>query len=106
MYIDTFAYHLYKLRMGAKGQPKTGGRQKGTPNIKSSSLRKRFQDFADENLDEVIEAWNQIEDPKDKVKAYIDICSYAIPKLQAVQLDANIQKVNDIEEDLRKLAED
>lgn len=92
--------------MGAKGQPKTGGRQKGTPNIKSSSLRKRFQDFADENLDEVIEAWNQIEDPKDKVKAYIDICSYAIPKLQAVQLDANIQKVNDIEEDLRKLAED
>lgn len=92
--------------MGAKGGPKTGGRQKGTPNIKSSSLRKRFQDFADENLDEVIEAWNQIEDPKDKVKAYIDICSYAIPKLQAVQLDANIQKVNDIEEDLRKLAED
>lgn len=92
--------------MGAKGQPKTGGRQKGTPNIKSSSLRKRFQDFADENLDEVIEAWNQIEDPKDKVKAYIDICSYAIPKLQAVQLDATIQKVNDIEEDLRKLAED
>lgn len=92
--------------MGAKGQPKTGGRQKGSPNIKSSSLRKRFQDFADDNLDEVIQAWNEIDDPKDKVKAYIEICAYALPKLQAVQLDASIQKVNDIEEDLRKLAED
>lgn len=92
--------------MGAKGQPKTGGRQKGTPNVRSSSLRKRFQDFAEENLDEVIAAWNQIDDPKDKVKAYIDICSYAIPKLQAVQVDASIQKANDIEDDLRKLAED
>lgn len=92
--------------MGAKGQPKTGGRKKGTPNIKSSSLRRRFQDFAEENLEAVIEAWNAIDEPKDKVKAYIDICSYALPKLQAVQLDASISKQSDIEEDLRKLAEE
>lgn len=92
--------------MGAKGQPKTGGRQKGTPNIKSSSLRKRFQDFADENLEAVIEAWNAIDDPKDKVKAYIDICGYALPKLQAVQLDANISHASDVEEDLKRLAEE
>ena len=92
--------------MGAKGQPKTGGRQKGTPNIKSSSLRKRFQDFADENLESVIQAWNEIDDPKDKVKAYIEICAYALPKLQAVHLDANVTQVSNIEDDLKKLSEE
>lgn len=106
-YRITFAEYSYKLyHMGAKGQPKTGGRQKGTPNIKSSSLRKRFQDFADENLEAVIQAWNEIDDPKDKVKAYIDICAYALPKLQAIQMDANVSHASSVEDDLKKLSEE
>jgi hypothetical protein len=54
----------------------------------------------------VIEAWEAIEDPKDKLKAYTDLCTYALPKLQAVQLDANIKKESDVEEDLKALSEE
>lgn len=92
--------------MGAKGQPKTGGRQKGTPNKIKNTLREQIMNFAEENFEEVITAWHSIDEPDKKIKAYNDICAYALPKLQAVQLDANIQKASSIEDDLRKLAEE
>lgn len=92
--------------MGAKGQPKTGGRVKGTPNKIKNDLRERIQNFAEENFDEVIEAWKQIQEPDKKIKAYNDICAYALPKLQAVQLDATVSRASSIEDDLRALAEE
>lgn len=90
--------------MGAKGQPKTGGRQKGTPNKVRDTLRQKIQDFAEENFEEVVEAWKSIEEPDKKIKAYNDICAYALPKLQAVQVDANINNSSDVEEDLKRLS--
>ena len=54
----------------------------------------------------MIEAWEAIDDPKDKLKAYTDLYTYALPKLQAVQLDANIKKESDVEEDLKALSEE
>lgn len=92
--------------MKPKGLPKTGGRQKGTPNKVKNGLREKIQNFAEENFEEVIEAWHQIAEPDKKIKAYNDICAYALPKLQAVQLDANVKKTSDIEDDLRKLCEE
>ena len=92
--------------MAGKGRPKTGGRQKGTPNKVRNTLREKILDFAEENFDEVIEAWKSIEEPDKKIKAYNDICAYALPKLQAVQLDASISHASDIEEDLKLLSED
>lgn len=92
--------------MGAKGQPKTGGRTKGTPNKLAYALRDKIREFSEDNFEEVIAAWHQIDEPKDKIKAYIDLCAYAIPKLQAIQMDANVSHQSDIEEDLRKLSEE
>lgn len=92
--------------MAGKGNPKTGGRQKGTPNKIKDGLREKIKNFAEENFEEVIEAWRTIEEPDKKLKAYIDICAYALPKLQAVQLDANVKKTSDIEDDLRRLSEE
>lgn len=92
--------------MGAKGQPKTGGRVAGTPNKRTYALRDKIRNFTEDNFDEVIAAWHMIDEPKDKIKAYIDLCAYAVPKLQAVQLDANISKASDVEDDLRMLAEE
>ena len=42
--------------MGAKGQPKTGGRSKGTPNKIQYGLRDKIREFAESNFDKVIEA--------------------------------------------------
>lgn len=89
-----------------KGTAKTGGRVAGTPNRIQTPLRDKIKNFGEENFEEVIAAWNCITDPKDKVKAYIDIISFAIPKLQAVQMDANIQRQSSVEEDLKKLSEE
>jgi len=89
-----------------KGIPKTGGRKPGTPNKVKYDLRSKIREFAEDNFEEVINAWNCIDDPKDKLKAYIDLCTYALPKLQAIQLDANINKVSDVEDDLKRLSEE
>lgn len=88
-----------------KGIPKTGGRKAGTPNKVKYDLRQKIKEFAEDNFEEVIAAWNCITEPKDKVKAYIDLCTYALPKLQAVQLDAHVSTKSSVEDDLKALAE-
>lgn len=92
--------------MFKKGQPKTGGRKKGTPNKDTSGLRQKFLDFAESRYEDALLAFDQIVEPEKKVKAYIDICSYALPKLQAVQLDANVNTQSSVEDDLKRLAEE
>lgn len=87
-----------------KGSVKTGGRVAGTPNKTNSVLREKIKQFGHEHFDEVIESWKAIIEPKDKIKAYIDIISFAIPKLQAVQMDANISHQTSVEDDLKALS--
>jgi hypothetical protein len=44
---------------------------------------------------------------KDKLKLYIDLANFSVPKLQAVSLDATLKKEeSSIEEDLLKLSEE
>jgi hypothetical protein len=50
--------------------------------------------------------WQSIEEPDKKLKLYLDLCAFVLPKLQAVQADINVNKVSDIEDDLRKLAKE
>lgn len=90
--------------MGGLGLPKTGGRKKGTANKTTISVRQRISQFVEENFDEAVAAWKEIDDPKDKLKAYTDLCTYAVPKLQAVQLDANVSQKSSVIEDLEELS--
>jgi hypothetical protein len=69
-------------------------------------LRGIIHQFVTENFDEAIRLWQSIEDPEKKVKLYLDLCAFVLPKLQAVQADINVSKVSSIEEDLKKLAEE
>lgn len=89
-----------------KGRTKTGGRTKGTPNSKPTELRQIIHHFVSENFDEVTKLWASIEDPDKKVKLYLDLCAFVLPKLQAVQADINVTRASDIEDDLRMLAEE
>ena len=88
------------------GKGRLGGRQKGTPNTIHNNLRERISVFLTDNWDEAVKAWKDIDEPKDKLKLYIDLASFGVPKLQAVQLDATINKTDSIEDDLRQLSED
>ena len=86
-----------------KGLPKYGGRKKGTPNQVNKDLRERISMFLDDNFDEAMKAWKRLED-KEKVKMYTDLIKFAVPTLQAVDLNATVKKEDDVEEDLKDLA--
>lgn len=92
--------------MFKKGQPKMGGRKKGTPNKDTSGLRQKFLEFAESRYEDALLAFDQISEPEKKVKAYVEICSYALPKLQSVQMDATVSTQSSVEDDLKQLAEE
>lgn len=89
-----------------KGTAKTGGRKKGTPNVLTSDLRSRISSFLSDNFDEAVKQWKAIEEPVQKVKLYTDLIKFAVPTLQAVSLDAIVNKEESVEDTLRKLSEE
>ena len=65
-----------------------GGRTKGTPNKVSGELRKRIASFLEERWDEAVNEWENIKEPKDKVKLYIELMAYVMPKLRSSDIDS------------------
>ena len=72
----------------------------------SGELRKRIASFLEERWDEAVNEWENIEEPKDKVKLYIELMAYVMPKLQSVTLEGSLNTSSSVEEDLKKLAND
>lgn len=91
-------------KRGAQKGVRFGGRKKGTPNKVSGALRERIAKFLDDKWDEAEAAWDNIDEPKDKLKLYIELSAYVMPKLQSVQLQADVHTTNSVQEDLIKLA--
>ena len=87
-----------------KGHKKIGGRKAETPNKLKKDLRARISMFLEDNFDEAINTWKDIEEPKEKIKLYIDLMKFGIPTLQAVSLDATISQENSVEDDLKELS--
>ena len=87
-----------------KGQPKTGGRKKGTPNKKD-----KLGGF--DTLAKLVEA---MEDPerlkmelaelhgKDYFRVYCDLMAYLRPKFSSVEFNGNVKMGNEVTEALRK----
>ena len=67
-------------------------------------MRARISMFLEDNFDEAINTWKDIEEPKEKIKLYIDLMKFGIPTLQAVSLDATISQENSVEDDLKELS--
>ena len=90
-----------------KGAPKTGGRKKGTPNKVTSDLRARIAAFLDERWEDAVEAWGQIDSPASKVRLYIDLASFCLPRMQSISMDATVmKKESSVEDDLKELSQD
>ena len=84
----------------AKDRTKTGGRQKGSLNKVNNELREKINEFLEDEFDSVKDAIQALEG-KDKVKYYLDLLQYGLPKLQAMQLENDFDKLSD--EDLDRL---
>lgn len=70
---------------------KFGGRKAGTPNRSTNELRTLITAFLDENFEQVKEDLEQLE-PKDRVKFYIDLLSFGLPRLQSQQIEHAINE--------------
>lgn len=78
-----------------KGLPKTGGRQRGALNRVPRDLRQRITDFLNDNFDEVIRAWEKMDNPRERLSFYRDLLKYAVPALQSTQLTTDFEKLTD-----------
>ena len=68
---------------GLSGNP--NGRKKGTPNKITKDLRESLQFFLETNEATFQATFDKLE-PKDKIRYYIDLLPFVIPKLQSTQL--------------------
>lgn len=75
---------------GTSGNP--GGRKPGTPNKINQQLRETITDFLECNFQKIIDDFEDL-NPKDRVKLYCDLLQYGLPKLQAVQIESEIERL-------------
>ena len=72
----------------AKGTPKTGGRQAGTPNKITGSLKGFVTDLLNDNREQIKEDIKALR-PKERIAAYLSMMQYVLPKQQAVSADVD-----------------
>jgi len=75
---------------------KTGGRQKGTPNKLNIELKERINNFLEDKWEQVIEDFDSIE-PEKRIAMFEKLLQFALPKMQATKLEADINNKNNIE---------
>lgn len=81
---------------GQSGNPE--GRPKGTANKITIQLRETISDFLENNFEQIKRDFKRLQ-PKDRAKLYCDLLQYSLPKLQAMQLETEFDKLTDAQLD-------
>lgn len=72
--------------MGApKGHKRYGGREKGVPNKTTTETKEMIKNFMQDKFEEVSNAWDGLS-PVDKVKTYIQLVPYIMPRLNSISV--------------------
>lgn len=82
---------------GISGNPV--GRPRGSANRINQQLRETITDFLECNFQKIMDDFEEL-GPKDRVKLYCDLLQYGLPKLQAVQIESEIERLPDDQLDL------
>ena len=82
---------------------KTGGRKAGTPNKITADLRQWITAFIDDNREQIQKDWAQLE-PKDRIQLFEKLLKYALPTLQAMQLQTEFDRMT--ESDLDRIIDE
>jgi hypothetical protein len=64
---------------------KFGGRTKGTPNRTTTEIRQNFQLLIENNLETLESDLKELE-PKDRIKAILELSKFVLPILRATEL--------------------
>ena len=67
---------------------KFGGRTKGIPNRTTTEIRQNFQLLIENNLETLESDLKELE-PKDRIKAILDLSKFVLPTLKAMELSSN-----------------
>jgi hypothetical protein len=85
---------------GQSGNP--DGRPRGTQNKLNTRVKGFITALLEENFDSVQASFASL-DGKDKVRCWIDLLPYAVPKLQSMSAEVAFEKLSD--EDLDEIIE-
>jgi hypothetical protein len=80
--------------MREKGTPKTGGRNKGTPNRLTADTKMWISGLLDKNRRQFEKDLKQLE-PYQRVAIFEKLLAYSVPKMQAVQAKIDISRLSD-----------
>ncbi len=80
------------------GRGRIGGRQKGTPNKVTLSVREWLAKVIDNNREQV-EADISILEPKDRLQIIEKFLQYVLPKLQALDASVNTDELSEAQLD-------
>lgn len=81
-----------------------GGRQKGTPNKVTVSMRKLLAGFCEEHFDDFVAAFKRIDEPKEKCVVYLKAQEFVTPKLSAVDLKDSASQGRTLQDELDELS--
>ncbi len=77
---------------GASGNP--NGRPKGSKNKYKGTLRTMIADFLDNNFEKVTRDFKKLP-AKDRLKFYVDLLPYAVPKLSSTEMNISFEQLTD-----------
>lgn len=77
-----------------KGQEKYGGKQKGTPTYKTGQIRSLLRLFQNQNFAKAVKAWEEIKDPVDKFRLYLESLKYTMGTVSSVDLTVDTEKTS------------
>ena len=86
---------------GVSGNP--DGRPKGATNKTTAQVRELVTGFLEDNFEQVKIDFSLLS-PKSRVKLYCDLLQYGLPKLQAVQIETEFDRLP--EDQLDKIIEE
>src|SRR3954451_7174666 len=84
------------LHKGVTNNPH--GRRKGSENKGRAELRELVTAFLDNNFQRIEKLIKELE-PREQVRVYIDLLQFGLPKLQAVNVDATFERLDDYQLD-------
>jgi hypothetical protein len=75
------------------------GKPPGAVNRLSRDLRQTITDFLEDHWSEVVKEFSKLKG-RDKVNFYRDLLQYAIPKMQAVAVDVDLNNLSEAQLDI------
>ena len=81
-----------KFKEGKSGNP--NGRPKGAKNKIGKDLRDRIVNFLSDEFTSIENDFKKLK-PRERVRLYCDLLQYGLPKLQAISLEAQFEKMTD-----------